>query len=49
VSRALPEDQPYGTGAPHVQLFHFDRGQNTGYARFVGTDTGKRAQIPIAG
>jgi acetamidase/formamidase len=48
VSRALPEDQPYGTGAPYVQLFHFERGQNTGYATFTGTDTGKQARIPIA-
>lgn len=48
VSTAVPADQPYGTGAPYVQLFHFDRGQNTGFATFVGADTGKRARIPVA-
>ena len=48
VSQAVPQDQPYNSGAPYVQLFHFDRGQNTGVATFVGTDTGKQAQIPIS-
>lgn len=44
---AIPEDQPYHTGAPFVQLFHFERGQNTGFATFTGADTGKQARIPI--
>jgi acetamidase/formamidase len=44
---AIPEDQPYHTGAPFVQLFHFERGQNTGFAAFTGVDTGKQARIPI--
>ncbi len=48
VATAIPEDQPYGTGAPYVQLFHFDRGQSSGFATFVGADTGKRARIPVA-
>jgi acetamidase/formamidase len=48
VTRAIPEDQPYNSGAPYVQLFHFDRGQNTGFATFVGADTGTEARIPIA-
>jgi acetamidase/formamidase len=48
VSQAVPQDQPYNSGAPYVQLFHFDRGQNTGVATFVGTDTGKQARIPIS-
>jgi acetamidase/formamidase len=48
VAQAVPEDQPYNSGAPYVQLFHFDRGQNTGFATFVGTDTGREASIPIA-
>jgi acetamidase/formamidase len=44
---AIPADQPFNSGAPFVQLFHFDRGQNTGIATFTGADTGKRARIPI--
>ncbi len=48
VPGAIPEDQPFNSGAPFVQLFTFDRGQNTGFASFVGNDTGKRAKIPIA-
>ena len=44
---AIPEDQPYNSGAPFVQLFHFERGQNTGFATFTGADTGKQARIPI--
>jgi acetamidase/formamidase len=44
---AIPEDQPYHTGAPFVQLFHFERGQSTGFAAFTGVDTGKQARIPI--
>jgi acetamidase/formamidase len=47
VPQAIPEDQPYNTGAPSVQLFHFERGQSTGYATFVGVDTGREARIPI--
>jgi acetamidase/formamidase len=48
VPTAIPEDQPYNSGSPYVQLFHFDRGQNSGFATFVGKDTGKEARIPIA-
>jgi acetamidase/formamidase len=48
VPTAVPQDQPYGTGAPYVQLFGFERGQNTGVATFVGADTGKQARIPVA-
>jgi acetamidase/formamidase len=48
VPTAFPEDQPYNLGAPYVQLFTFERGQNTGYASFVGVDTGTRARIPVA-
>jgi acetamidase/formamidase len=44
---AIPADQPYNTGAPYVQLFHFERGQNTGFATFTGADTGTQARIPI--
>ena len=44
---AIPADQPYNAGAPFVQLFHFERGQNTGFATFAGADTGKQARIPI--
>jgi acetamidase/formamidase len=47
VPTAVPEDQPYNSGAPYVQLFHFERGQNSGFATFVGKDTGKQARIPI--
>ena len=48
VPSALPTDQPFNSGAPFVQLFTFDRGQNSGFATFVGKDTGKRARIPLA-
>lgn len=48
VPSAVPEDQPFNSGAPFVQLFTFDKGQRTGFATFVGKDTGKRAKIPIA-
>jgi acetamidase/formamidase len=44
---AIPEDQPFNSGAPFVQLFHFERGQSTGFATFSGADTGKQAHIPI--
>jgi len=45
---AIPADQPYNSGAPFVQLFHFERGQNTGYATFTGADTGTQARIPVS-
>jgi acetamidase/formamidase len=48
VPSAIPDDQPYNSGAPFVQLFTFDKGQSTGFAKFVGKDTGTKAQIPIA-
>jgi len=48
VPGAIPEDQPYNSGSPFVQLFTFERGQNTGFANFVGADTGRRARIPVA-
>jgi acetamidase/formamidase len=48
VPGAIPEDQPYNSGSPFVQLFTFERGQNTGFATFVGADTGRQARIPIA-
>ena len=48
VPSAIPEDQPFNTGAAYVQLFHFDKGQSTGFATFVGSDTGRKARIPIA-
>ena len=44
---AIPEHQPYNSGAPFVQLFHFERSQNTGFATFTGADTGQQARIPI--
>ena len=44
---AIPADQPFNSGAPFVQLFHFDRGQSSGFATFAGADTGKQARIPI--
>jgi acetamidase/formamidase len=47
VPQAVPEDQPYNSGAPSVALFRFERGQNTGFATFVGPDTGRSARIPI--
>jgi acetamidase/formamidase len=48
VPGAVPEDQPYNSGSPFVQLFTFERGQNTGFAAFTGADTGRQARIPIA-
>jgi acetamidase/formamidase len=48
VPGAIPEDQPYNSGAPFVQLFTFERGQNAGFAAFTGADTGRQARIPIA-
>ncbi len=48
VPGAIPEDQPYNSGAPFVQLFTFERGQSSGFADFTGADTGRRARIPIA-
>jgi acetamidase/formamidase len=48
VASAIPRDQPFNSGAPYVQLFEFGRGQNSGFASFVGRDTGTRARIPIA-
>jgi acetamidase/formamidase len=48
VPGAVPEDQPYNSGAPFVQLFTFERGQSSGFAAFTGADTGRRARIPIA-
>jgi acetamidase/formamidase len=47
VPGAIPEDQPYNSGAPFVQLFTFERGQSTGFAAFTGADTGRQARIPI--
>ena len=47
VPAAIPADQPHNGGAAFVQLFHFDRGQNTGFATFVGSDTGRHARIPL--
>ena len=48
VTGALPANQPYNSGAPFVQIFTFNKGQNTGFASFVGKDTGRKAKIPIA-
>jgi acetamidase/formamidase len=48
VAGAIPEDQAFNSGAPFVQIFTFNKGQNTGFASFVGKDTGRKAQIPIA-
>jgi acetamidase/formamidase len=48
VPGAIPEDQPYNSGAPFVQLFTFERGQSSGFAAFTGADTGRQARIPIA-
>jgi acetamidase/formamidase len=48
VASAIPEDQPFNTGAPFVQIFTFNKGQDSGFASFVGKDTGRTAQIPIA-
>jgi acetamidase/formamidase len=47
VPGAIPEDQPYNSGAPFVQLFTFERGQSSGFAAFTGADTGRQARIPI--
>ena len=48
VTGAIPDNQPFNTGAPFVQIFTFSKGQNTGFASFVGKDTGRKARIPIA-
>jgi len=48
VPGAIPEDQPYNSGAPFVQLFTFERGRSSGFAAFTGADTGRQARIPIA-
>ena len=48
VPAAIPADQPFSDGAAYVQLFHFEKGQSSGFATFVGSDTGRRARIPIA-
>jgi acetamidase/formamidase len=45
---AIPEDQPYNSGAPFLQTFSFERGQSSGFAAFTGVDTGREARIPIA-
>jgi acetamidase/formamidase len=47
VPGAIPEDQPYNSGAPWVQLFSFERGQSSGFASFTGADTGRQARIPV--
>jgi acetamidase/formamidase len=47
VPSAIPEDQPFNGGAAFVELFHFERGQNTGYATFVASESGRTARIPI--
>jgi acetamidase/formamidase len=47
VPAAIPPDQAHNGGAAFVQLFHFERGQNSGFATFVGSDTGRRARIPL--
>ncbi len=48
VAGAIPADQPFNSGAPFVQLFTFERGQSSGFASFVGADTGRQARIPVA-
>ncbi len=48
VPGAIPAEQPFNAGAPYVQLFTFERGQSSGFATFLGADTGTRARIPIA-
>ena len=48
VAGAIPADQPFNSGAPFVQLFTFERGQSSGFAGFVGADTGRQARIPVA-
>src|SRR4051812_30193665 len=45
VPTAVPEDQPFNTGAAYVQLFRFERGQSSGFATFVGSDSGRTARI----
>ena len=47
VPGAIPEDQPYNSGSPFVQLFTFERGQSSGFAAMTGADTGRQARIPI--
>src|SRR2546422_4156261 len=34
VTGAIPDNQPFNTGAPFVQIFTFSKGQNTGFASF---------------
>ncbi len=48
VPMAVPQEQPFNSGAAFVQLLTFERGQRSGYAAFVGSDTGTRARVPIA-
>src|SRR5205814_8523878 len=48
VPSAIPADQPFNSGAPFVQAFTVDKGQNSGFASFVGADTGTQASIPLA-
>ena len=48
VPGAIPEDQPFNSGSPFVQLFTFERGRSSGFALFTGADTGRKARIPIA-
>jgi hypothetical protein len=43
VPMAIPQDQPFNSGAAFVQLLTFERGQRSGYATFIGSDTGTRA------
>jgi acetamidase/formamidase len=45
---AIPGDQPHNSGAPFLQTFTFERGQNSGLASFTGVDTGRSARVPIA-
>ena len=47
VPSAVPAQQPHDGGAAFVQVFGFERGQSSGFATFVGADTGKRARIPL--
>jgi len=48
VAGAIPAGQPFNSGSPFVQLFTFERGQSSGFASFVGADTGRQARIPVA-
>lgn len=48
VPGAIPADQPFNSGAPFVQLFDFKKGQSSGFATFVGAETGRQARIPIS-